>query len=132
MARKMAPHIGGVAGIDAQYHQWQRDSVCLMFTPRLCVQGAGYSDIQDRESDHSMSMLDERHECMLLEGNWLVEGQIFQGPMMRRELAAPKDMYGEEVIIDGKLYVIEKMELPAHKASWFRGETVTYYLNPCT
>ncbi len=128
MARKMAPHISGCVGIDTLYHDFQRKGTCLMFTPRLCVQGAGYSDIQDREADHSMSMLDERHECMLLNGQWVEAGRVFTGPMMRRELAAPRDMYGEIVIVDGKEYIIEKMDLPSHPASWFRGEAVTYYL----
>ena len=131
MARKMAPHISGSAGIDAIYHQFQRDNVCLMCSPRLCVQGAGYSDIQDREADHSMSMLDARHEEMLLDGKAEQRGEelILRGRLQRRELAAPHDANGEEVIVEGELYRIVRLELPAHRPSWFRDEPCTYVLS---
>jgi GR25 family glycosyltransferase involved in LPS biosynthesis len=61
MARLMAPHISGIGPIDSLYQGWQRAYPTYILDPRLCVQRPGYSDLQDRESDNSQSMLDRAH-----------------------------------------------------------------------
>lgn len=132
MAREMAPYISGVGPIDNLFHSFTEKGGSYCIQPRLFIQRETVSDLTDQTVNYEGSMTDSRHEEMLLEGRWLEPGRTFAGPLMRRELAAPHDMYGETVIVDGKEYVIEKMELPAHKASWFRGEQVTYYLKTCT
>ena len=134
MARKMAPHISGDVGIDSLYHKFQRESLCYMATPRLVVQRPSYSDIQERDCDNSMSMLDSRHEEMLLEGRWgeMLHGlRSFIGTIQRREIAAQHDMDGETVIVGDKQYRVVGLLLPKHKAPWYRNEAVTYLLEPC-
>lgn len=135
MARKMAPYISGDVGIDSLYHKFQRENVSLMITPRLVVQRRSHSDIQERDCDNSMSMLDSRHEEMLLEGRWgeMLHGlRSFIGTIQRREIAAQHDMDGETVIVGDKLYRVVGLQLPKHKAPWYRNEAVTYLLEPCT
>jgi hypothetical protein len=69
---------------------------------------------------------------MLLDGAVEQRGNelILRGRLQRRELAAPNDANGEEVIVEGKLYHIIRIELPAHRPSWFRNEPATYVLKP--
>lgn len=62
MARRMAPHISGIGPIDSLYHGWQRKYPTYIFSPRLMVQRAGYSDLQECDSNNGMSMLDRAHE----------------------------------------------------------------------
>jgi GR25 family glycosyltransferase involved in LPS biosynthesis len=131
MARKMAPHISGDVGIDSLYHQFQRDNLCYMMTPRLVVQRPSYSDIQERDCDNSMSMLDSRHEEMFIEGRWgetVGNLRSFKGEIMRREIAAQHDMDGEIVIIGDRQWKIAALQLPKHLPPWRRGELVTYIL----
>jgi GR25 family glycosyltransferase involved in LPS biosynthesis len=133
MARKMAPHISGDVGIDSLYHQFQRDNLCYMMTPRLVVQRPSFSDIQERGCDNSMSMLDSRHEEMFIEGRWgetVGSLRSFKGEIMRREVAAQHDMDGEIVIVGDRQWKIAALQLPKHKAPWYRGELVTYILEP--
>jgi hypothetical protein len=75
-------------------------------------------------------MTDARHEEMLLDGTVENRGGelILRGRLQRRELAAPHDANGEEVIVDGELYRIVRLELPAHRPSWYRDEPCTYVL----
>jgi GR25 family glycosyltransferase involved in LPS biosynthesis len=131
MARKMAPHISGDVGIDSLYHQFQRDNLCYMMTPRLVVQRPSYSDIQERDCDNSMSMLDSRHEEMFIEGRWgetVGNLRSFKGEIMRREIAAQHDMDGEIVIVGDRQWKIAALQLPKHLPPWRRGELVTYIL----
>lgn len=65
MARKMAPHLSGIGPVDSLMQQWQRDNVSLILSPRLMVQGPGMSDLTDRYSINSNSMLDRSHEDAL-------------------------------------------------------------------
>jgi hypothetical protein len=134
MARKMAPHISGDVGIDSLYHKFQRENLCYMSTPRLIVQRPSYSDIQGRDCDNSMSMLDSRHEEMLLEGRWVdsFNGmRAFRSEIPWREIAAPNDKDGDTVIVGDEEFKIAAIQLPKHKAPWYRGESVTFLLTPC-
>ena len=129
MARKMAPHISGIGPIDSLYQQFQRDNKCYILSPRLMAQRASYSDLQEAESSNLASMTDSRHEEMLLDGQWADRGAgKFAGQLMRRELSEPHQMDGDEVIVDGELFTIARVELPNHRPSWFAGEPVTYWL----
>lgn len=62
MARKMAPYISGIGPIDSLYHEWERKNRTYIFSPRICVQRPSYSDLQEKQSDNSISMLDRAHE----------------------------------------------------------------------
>lgn len=128
MARKMAPYISGIGPIDSLFHEWQRTHKCYIFSPRLAVQRPSFSDLQEKESENMTSMQDTRHEEMLLDGAWREDG-AFVGQLNRRELSSAEQLVGEEVIIDGKLFVIRRVELPAHRMPWFAGEPVTYFVD---
>lgn len=131
MAHKMAPYISGDVGIDSLFHQFQRDNVCLMMTPRLAIQRPSYSDIQERDCDNSMSMLDERHESMLLEGEWGEDScgmRTLNSQLYRRELAGQRDMDGEEVIVRGELWRVGAVVPPTKIGPWYRGCKMTYLL----
>jgi GR25 family glycosyltransferase involved in LPS biosynthesis len=65
MARRIAPHIYGIGPIDNLMHEWQRKYPCYVFNPRIMVQRPSFSDLQDRMSDNSVSMLDRKHEEMV-------------------------------------------------------------------
>lgn len=129
MARKMAPHISGVGPIDSLFQQWQRNHHCYIFSPRLMAQRPSFSDLQEADSSNLQSMLDSRHEDMLLDGEWV--GQThFKSQLNRRELAAPHDMDGEMVIIDGERFCIVGVELPSARGPWFAGTPVIFQLKP--
>lgn len=128
-ARKMAPYIGGVGPIDSLYHQFNRESKCFMIQPRLFVQYPNFSDLTESQCENETSMTDLAHEEMLIEGKWTM-GSMLESRLYRRELAAPHDMDGSVVIVEGKPYRIIALDLPDHKPSWFRGEPVTYQLSP--
>jgi hypothetical protein len=102
----------------------------LLHHPRLFIQRETKSDLTDQTVNYEGSMTDCRHEDMMLDGVIEVRRDelILRGKLQRRELAAPADMNGEEVIVDGQLYRIIRLELPEHPASWYRGEPVTYVL----
>lgn len=62
MARKMAPYISGIGPIDSLYHEWERKHRTYIFSPRIMVQRPSFSDLQEKMSDNSVSMLDRAHE----------------------------------------------------------------------
>lgn len=131
MARKMAPHIHGVGPIDSLYGGFHPTTRCYILQPRLFMQGKSVSDLTDREDDNRHCMLDTRHEEMLIEGKWQKSGPtggVFDSKIYRREIAAPGDMNGTEVIVLGTLFEVESVQLPAHPAPWRRGEEATYVL----
>lgn len=133
MAKRMAPSIGGVGPIDSLYGGFQPDSKCYIFQPRLFTQGKSFSDLTDREDDNRPCMLDTRHEEMLIAGAWreaLGGRKLFDSEINRREIAGPKDLDGQQVIVDGKTFIIESVTLPKHPAPWRRGEHITYQLRP--
>ena len=129
-ARHMAPHISGIGPIDSLFHRFNREGGCYMACPRLFVQRPSFSDLTERMAENVTSMEDATHEEMLLDGQVEVLGPrlILNGRLQRRELAAPHDMDGTQVIVEGKLYTILSLQLPQHRASWFRDEPVTYIL----
>lgn len=57
-AKRMAPFISGVGPIDSLYGGFHRDCETYLISPRCVVQTPGYSDLQERDSGNSMSMLD--------------------------------------------------------------------------
>ncbi len=59
MAEVMRKSIVGVGPIDSLYGGFHRDHQCFVADPRLIVQYANHSDLQDRFMDNSMSMLDK-------------------------------------------------------------------------
>ena len=130
MAREMAPYISGVGPIDNLFHRFTEPGGSFCITPRLFIQRETKSDLTDQTVNYEGSMTDARHEEMMLDG--VIEHRhdelILRGKLQRRELAAPGDMNGEEVIVDGKLYRIIRLEIPEHPASWYRSEPVTYVL----
>jgi glycosyl transferase, family 25 len=131
MARKMAPHISGVGPIDSLFGGFTPAHKCYMFSPRLFTQGRSRSDLTDREDDNSVSMLDSRHEEMLVAGAWRKRqdgAMMLDSEINRREIAAPTDLNGTEVIVDGVLHKVVSMRLPAHPAPWRRGESCSYEL----
>lgn len=131
MAKRLAPGIQGVGPIDSLYGGYQPDAKCYVFTPRLFTQGRSYSDLTDREDDNRPCMLDSRHEEMLVAGAWRKRqdgARMLDSEINRREIAAPGDLNGTEVIVDGKLYKVVSMRLPAHPAPWRRGEPCSYEL----
>lgn len=133
MARRMAPHISGIGPIDSLFQQWQRAHHCYIFSPRLMVQRPSFSDLQEKPAENMTSMLDSRHEEMLLEGEWIPGGgqpRAFKSQLNRRELSGAKDMDGDLVIIDGKQFTVVRVELPEHRGPWFAGEPVLYWVKP--
>lgn len=130
MAREMAPFISGHGPIDNLFGGFSQSGRCYCIQPRLFVQRKSMSDLTDQEADYSGSMCDSRHEEMLLDGVVEQRGNeiVLHGHLQRRELAAPNDANGEEVIVDGGTYRIQRIELPQHPPSWYRGEPVTYVL----
>lgn len=60
-ARKVAPHISGVGPIDSLYGQWNLSEVCYCLDPRLIIQGAGYSDLQEKEVDYRWVFTTKKH-----------------------------------------------------------------------
>lgn len=130
MAKKMAPHIYGGAPIDVLFSGFTEHGNSYCIHPRVFVQGPSMSDLTDSMAENITSMLDERHEDMLLHGNVSERNGelVLHGTLQRRELARATDADGEEVIAEGVLYKIKRLELPPHKPSWFRGEPVTYVL----
>ena len=68
-ARAMAPHISGAGPIDNLYHRWSTELESYMFEPRLCAQYTNVSDLQDREMNNEMSMLDKGHIQRLCQTN---------------------------------------------------------------
>lgn len=136
MAKKMAPSISGVGPIDSLYGGFQPDSNCYILSPRLFTQSCSFSDLTDKVDDNRPCMLDSHHEEMLISGAWRtsVDGKrLFDSEINRREIAAPNDLNGQEVIVDGETFIIESVKLPAHPAPWRRGEAITYTLvkPPC-
>lgn len=134
MASEMAPYISGIGPIDNLFHRFTEQGGCYCVTPRLFVQYTSVSDLTDREVNYEPSMTDSRHEEMLLEGRWgeMLHGlRSFIGTIQRREIAAQHDMDGETVIVGDKQYKVAGLLLPTHKAPWYRGEIVTYLLDPC-
>lgn len=65
MAKKMRPSISGVGPIDSLYTGFHRDNTCLITQPRLIVQYANVSDLQEKPMDNSACMLDCAHERMV-------------------------------------------------------------------
>lgn len=130
MAREMAPHVSGVGPIDNLFHAHTEKGGCYCIQPRLFIQRETVSDLTDQTVNYEGSMTDARHEEMLLDGKVERRGDelILRGRLQRRELAAPHDANGEEVIVEGELYRIVRLELPAHRPSWFRDEPCTYVL----
>jgi GR25 family glycosyltransferase involved in LPS biosynthesis len=131
MARTMAPYISGVGPIDSLYSGFHPKHKCYIFQPRLFIQGRSLSDLTDREDDNRHCMLDQAHEEMMLAGVWrktLGGGNILDSEIFRREIAAPNDMDGTDVIVDGEVYVVESLRLPKHPAPWRRGESCSYQL----
>ena len=130
MAREMAPYISGVGPIDNLFNGFTERGNCYCITPRLFIQRETKSDLTDQTVNYEGSMTDARHEEMMLDGVIEVRRDelILRGKLQRRELAAPSDMNGEEVIVDGELYRIIRLELPEHPASWYRSEPITYVL----
>lgn len=130
MAREMAPHISGVGPIDNLFNGFTEKGNCYCIQPRLFVQRETLSDLTDQTVNYEGSMTDAAHEEMLLEGTVtkLGDDYVLSGKLQRRELAAPHDMDNTEVIVDDKLYRIASLQLPDHRAPWFRGEPVTYFL----
>lgn len=131
MAKIMAPSISGIGPIDSLYGGFQPYAECYIFQPRLFTQGNSYSDLTDREDDHRPSMLDTRHEEMLIAGAWrdALDGRrLYDSEINRREIAGPNDLDGQQVIVDGKTFIIEAVKLPKHPAPWRRGEHITYQL----
>lgn len=57
-AKRMAPSISGVGPIDSLYGGFHRECETYIISPRCVVQMPGYSDLQERDSGNSMSMLD--------------------------------------------------------------------------
>ena len=129
MAAKMQPHISGVGPIDSLYGGFQPAAKCYVFEPRLFVQGPSVSDLTDKLDDNRHCMIDRRHVEMLLEGSWR-EGSctLFDSKLFRRELAAPADMNGEEVIVGTRTYIVRGVQTPPHLPPWYRGEPMTYVL----
>ncbi len=64
-ARKMAPWICGSTPIDEQYREFNQRDKCYIFSPRLCIQREGFSDIEQLWNNHGQSMLDPAHEMMV-------------------------------------------------------------------
>lgn len=135
-ARHMAPHISGIGPIDSLYHRFNKEPGCFMAYPRFFVQRPGYSDLQERDSEHITSMEDAAHEDMLLEGTW-ENGRpaghtpaLFRGKVQRREISEPTQLNGTQVIVEGQLYIVTGIQLPVHfpPHSWFRGEWANYSL----
>jgi hypothetical protein len=137
MARKMAPYISGVGPIDSLYGGFQPANKCFIFQPRLFTQSQSFSDLTDRVDDNRPCMLDSHHEEMLIAGAWreaIGGARRFDSEINRREIAGPKDLDGQEVIVDGESFIIESIRLPEHPAPWRRGESITYTLvkPPCS
>lgn len=65
MARRMAPFIAGIGPVDSLFQEWQRKFPCYVFNPRIMVQRPSFSDLQEKMSDNSVSMLDRAHEEMV-------------------------------------------------------------------
>ncbi len=133
MAREMAPYISGVGPIDNLFGEFTAKGQCYCVSPRMFVQYTSMSDLSDREVDYEPSMTDTRHEEMLLEGVLQpLSGGLFRldSKLNRREVAAPKDMDGEEVIVGTAHYRVVSLALPSHLPPWYRGEEVTYILDP--
>lgn len=65
MAKKMRPHISGVGPIDSLYTGFHRENWCLITQPRLIVQYSNRSDLQERDMDNSVSMMDSSHERLV-------------------------------------------------------------------
>jgi glycosyl transferase family 25 len=131
MARRMAPNISGVGPIDSLYGGFQPEGNCYVFSPRLFTQSRSYSDLTDRIDDNRPCMLDSRHEEMLIAGAWrtsLDGKRLFDSEINRREIAGPNDLNGQEVIVDGELFIVESLKLPPHPSPWRRGESITYTL----
>lgn len=62
MARKMAPYICGIGPIDSLYGGFHnKEHECYIFDPRMFVQYANFSDLQDRDMDNTACMLDQSH-----------------------------------------------------------------------
>lgn len=134
MAREMAPHISGEGPIDNLFNGFTEKGNCYCIYPRLFIQRETLSDLTDQTVNYESSMTDAHHEEMLLDGQVEPHGTdfILRGRLQRRELARDTDADGEEVIVEGKLYRIIRLEdLPAHKPSWFRDEPCTYVLKSC-
>lgn len=134
-ARRMAPYISGSGPIDSHYGAFHREGRCYMLQPRLMVQYANYSDLVERHMDNSVSMLDERHEEMLLAGEW--EGVLPNGfrrlssRVQRRELTNWADMIGLPVIVGQEQFTVVAVDaLPRHPPPWRRGEPCAYILAP--
>lgn len=131
MAREMAPHISGVGPIDNLFHSHTEKGGCYCIQPRLFIQRETMSDLTDQTVNYEGSMTDAHHEEMLLDGKVEERGSelVLRGRLQRRELAAPNDANGETVIVEGELYRIVRLELPAHRPSWYRDEPCTYVLS---
>lgn len=130
MAREMAPHISGVGPIDNLFHAHTEKGGCYCIQPRLFIQRETVSDLTDQTVNYEGSMTDARHEEMLLDGTVEQRGDelILRGRLQRRELAAADDANGDQIIADGELYHIVRIELPPRRGPWFRDEPVTYVL----
>lgn len=135
MARRVAPYISGIGPIDSLYGGFHHDAKCYIFHPRLIVQYANVSDLQERHMDNSVSMLDSAHEEMLLHGEWL--GPPSHGPSYFRsrvekdQIGAAGDLNGRHVIVGRQLYMVVSVEgLPDHPPPWRRHEPCTYVLKP--
>ncbi len=141
-ARRMAPDISGIGPIDSLYHKFNREPGCFMAYPRLFVQAPGYSDLTERQSENTTSMEDEAHEDMLLEGVWdhanepteadAQSGGKFLGKVQRREISEPHQLDGTQVIVNGVLYTVVSIQLPAQfpPRPWFRASPCVYNLTP--
>lgn len=69
MADRLYKHIPANSGdaIDELYrcfHQ-EENAKCYIFQPRLCVQYANFSDLQQMDCGHAGAMMDTRHENMV-------------------------------------------------------------------
>lgn len=138
-ARRMAPDISGIGPIDSLYHKFNREGGCFMAYPRLFVQKPGFSDLTERESENTTSMEDEAHEDMLLTGKWQGHSEPpdtppkfgrLHGHVQRREISDPRQLNGSQVIVNGTLFTVISIELPAQfpPRPWFRGCPCVYNL----
>lgn len=129
-AKAIVPRCKG-GTIDDHLGQHAQEFPCYIFQPRIAIQYTNVSDLQHRVMDNSMSMLDTHHEEMLLSGHWHDDiPECFVSTINRREIAAPHDLDGKEVIVDGKRYLVREISLPAHPGPWYRKEPISYHLKP--
>lgn len=64
-ARRIAPWICGIGPIDTLYYETHMQGRCYICQPRLMVQRAGFSDLQQHWMDNGGCMMDGAHEAMV-------------------------------------------------------------------